>query len=176
MFAVTQLVFLRIMWVFGVEHKVPPLVINFWISLRLFCHCMYCGGCHFSTLRHVCGDSFHVLPGSRGFQGGNENLWEIVASPPFSPPPPAVTSSLTWHLCVYFLRYPPNGELACRLAQFRQTPMDGIANIVAYKRWLPMEVQLYFILSLTGHHKMNIAQRIRGRRQRFMKLPKVVQG
>lgn len=30
---------------------------------------MYCGSCHFSTLRHVCGDSFHVLPGSRGFQG-----------------------------------------------------------------------------------------------------------
>ena len=40
MFAVTQLVFLRIMWVFGLEHKVPPLVINFWISLRLFCHCI----------------------------------------------------------------------------------------------------------------------------------------
>ena len=103
-------------------------------------HCFQ-GGCRFSNLRHVCGDSFHALrsPGARsiqpkfqpvrpgklfhlkrwtrffetfpvepnrsiefwtkifrkfwlngsrprGFRGGNENLWEIVASSPLLGP------------------------------------------------------------------------------------------
>ena len=37
------------------------------------------------------------------------------AEGPFSPPPLALASPLACHSRVYFSRYPPNGELACRL-------------------------------------------------------------
>ena len=36
------------------------------------------------------------------------------AEGPFSPPPLALASPLACHSCVYFSRYPPNGELARR--------------------------------------------------------------
>ena len=37
------------------------------------------------------------------------------AEGPFSPPPLALASPLACHSCVYFSRYPPNGELVRRL-------------------------------------------------------------
>ena len=72
------------------------------------------GGCHFSNLQHACGDSSHLTE-SWGFRSGNEDLWEIVASSPFSPLPPAEASPLTCHSCMYFSWYPAKAELACRL-------------------------------------------------------------
>jgi len=41
-----------------------------------------------------------------GFWGGKENLWEIIASSPFSPPPPTFASPLACLSCVYFSQYP----------------------------------------------------------------------
>ena len=72
------------------------------------------GGCHFPNLQHTCGDSSHLTE-SWGFRSGNEDLWEIVASSPFSPLPPAEASPLTCHSCMYFSWYPAKAELACRL-------------------------------------------------------------
>ena len=47
---------------------------------------------------------------SRGFRGGNENSWEIVASSLFSPPPPAVSSFLA---CTRACTFP---QVECLLA------------------------------------------------------------
>ena len=42
----------------------------------------------------------------RGFRNGNENLREIIASSPFSLPPPAFAFPLAGISRVYFSRYP----------------------------------------------------------------------
>ena len=49
---------------------------------------------------------FSCFAVSWGFWGGKENLWEIIASSPFSPPPPTFASPLACLLCIYFSQYP----------------------------------------------------------------------
>ena len=74
-------------------------------------------GCHFSNLRHVCGDSFHALrcPGASG--GGKWKFMSDLCKLSFLSPAPAFASPLACLSRVHFSRYPSNGELALRLSE-----------------------------------------------------------
>ena len=73
-------------------------------------------GCHFSNLRHVCGDSFHALrcPGASG--GGKWKFMSDLCKLSFLSPAPAFASPLACLSRVHFSRYPSNGELARSLS------------------------------------------------------------